>query len=340
MLRPRGVWAPNTEYYHNDAFIDTVIYNGQNKLCKITHTSTSSFDSTKWEEFSEFVNVATNVLLAQNATIDVLGTSGIFVGNLEKTEGWLMTEGSIKHNQTGVELTADGKISLPESGGMTVGGKTFIEAGKIKTEFINVDTLEVTKLKGATGTFKELQAIDNAGKIQGKISFNTEGSGDNVSSSFNIDFSKTWISGDLYQQGYNSEEGRSWRFYTSDLWCRGGFGHRVMTTLKFSSNIGGDFYAHIYNYGTDSTYHKYAQSGQPIDCIVMEGNGSYVLRICDSAAFKKVTVVNSSDYPKRVVYNQPSSLTYTIEPWKFVTFVTADIAKTSPPYYVNNLFIK
>lgn len=340
MLRPRGVWAANTEYYHNDAFIDTVIYNGQNKLCKITHTSTSSFDSTKWEEFSEFVNVATNVLLAQNATIDVLGTSGIFVGNLEKTEGWLMTEGSIKHNQTGVELTADGKISLPESGGMTVGGKTFIEAGKIKTEFINVDTLEVTKLKGATGTFKELQAIDNAGKIQGKISFNTEGSGDNVSSSFNIDFSKTWISGDLYQQGYNSEEGRSWRFYTSDLWCRGEFGHRVMTTIKVFANNDWNFYVHIYGYGSDNNVDRYPQSGQPIDCIVMEGNGSYVLRICDSAAFKKVTVVNSSDYPKRVVYNQPSSLTYTIEPWKFVTFVTADIAKTSPPYYVNNLFIK
>lgn len=340
MLRPRGVWAANTEYYHNDAFIDTVIYNGQNKLCKITHTSTSSFDSTKWEEFSEFVNVATNVLLAQNATIDVLGTSGIFVGNLEKTEGWLMTEGSIKHNQTGVELTADGKISLPESGGMTVGGKTFIEAGKIKTEFINVDTLEVTKLKGATGTFKELQAIDNAGKIQGKISFNTEGSGDNVSSSFNIDFSKTWISGDLYQQGYNSEEGRSWRFYTSDLWCRGEFGHRVMTTIKVFANNDWNFYVHIYGYGSDNNVDRYPQSGQPIDCIVMEGNGSYVLRICDSATFKKVTVVNSSDYPKRVVYNQPSSLTYTIEPWKFVTFVTADIAKTSPPYYVNNLFIK
>lgn len=340
MLRPRGVWAPNTEYYHNDAFIDTVIYNGQNKLCKITHTSTSSFDSTKWEEFSEFVNVATNVLLAQNATIDVLGTSGIFVGNLEKTEGWLMTKGSIKHNQTGVELTADGKISLPESGGMTVGGKTFIEAGKIKTEFINVDTLEVTKLKGATGTFKELQAIDNAGKIQGKISFNTEGSGDNVSSSFNIDFSKTWISGDLYQQGYNSVEGRSWRFYTSDLWCRGEFGHRVMTTIKVYANNDWNFYVHIYGYGSDNNVDRYPQSGQPIDCIVMEGNGNYVLRICDSATFKKITVVNSSDYPKRVVYNQPNSLTYTIEPWKYAIFVTADIAKTSPPYYVNNLFIK
>lgn len=339
MLRPRGVWAPNTEYYHNDAFIDTVIYNGQNKLCKITHTSTSSFDSTKWEEFSEFVNVATNVLLAQNATIDVLGTSGIFVGNLEKTEGWLMTEGAIKHNVTGVELTSDGKISLPETGGMTVGGKTFIEAGKIKTEFINVDTLEVTKLRGATGTFKELQAIDNAGKIQGKISFNTEGSGDNVSSSFNIDFSKTWISGDLYQQGYNSVEGRSWRFYTSDLWCRGEFGHRVMTTIKVYANNDWNFYVHIYGHGSDNNVDRYPQSGQPIDCIVMEGNGNYVLRICDSATFKKITVVNSSDYPKRVVYNQPNSLTYTIEPWKYAIFVTADIAKTSPPYYVNNLFL-
>ena len=339
MIRPRGKWDKNTEYYHNDAFVDVVIYDGLNWLCKTTHTSTSSFDSTKWKEFSKFVNVATNVLLAQNATIDVLGTSGIFVGNLEKTEGWIMTEGAIKHNVTGVELTSDGKISLPETGGMTVGGKTFIEAGKIKTEFINVDTLEVTKLKGATGTFKELQAIDNAGKIQGKISFNTEGSGDNVSSSFNIDFSKTWISGDLYQQGYNSVEGRSWRFYTSDLWCRGEFGHRVMTTIKVYANNDWNFYVHIYGHGSDNNVDRYPQSGQPIDCIVMEGNGNYVLRICDSATFKKITVVNSSDYPKRVVYNHPNSLTYTIEPWKYAIFVTADIAKTSPPYYVNNLFL-
>lgn len=339
MIRPRGKWDKNTEYYHNDAFVDVVIYDGLNWLCKITHTSTSSFDSTKWEDFHDFENVATNVLLAQNATIDVLGTSGIFVGNLEKTEGWIMTEGAIKHNVTGVELTYDGKISLPETGGMTVGGKTFIEAGKIKTEFIDVDTLEVKNLRGATGTFKELQGIDNAGNIQGKISFNTEGSGDKVSSSLNIDFLRTWISGDLYQQGYNYDESRSWRFYASDIWCRGEFGHRAMTTIKVFANNDWNFYVHIYGYGSDNNVDRYPQSGQPIDCIVMEGNGNYVLRICDSATFKKITVVNSSDYPKRVVYNQPNSLTYTIEPWKYAIFVTADIAKTSPPYYVNNLFL-
>lgn len=332
MIRPRGKWDKNTEYYHNDAFVDVVIYDGLNWLCKTTHTSTSSFDSTKWEDFHDFENVATNVLLAQNATIDVLGTSGIFVGNMEKTEGWLMTEGSIKHNQTGVELTADGKISLPESGGMTVGGKTFIEAGKIKTEFINVDTLEVTKLKGATGTFKELQAIDNAGKIQGKISFNTEGSGDNVSSSFNIDFSKTWISGDLYQQGYNSEEGRSWRFYTSDLWCRGEFGHRVMTTLELTLGYTENVYFHVYGYGTDTTYHKYAQSGQPIDCIVLKGSGNYYVRVCDSVKFKRIIIVNFSDVSKRVVCNVDNTFLVTVEPWRCCAFITSDTKYNSAVY--------
>ena len=336
MIRPRGKWDKNTEYYHNDAFIDTVIYNGQNKLCKITHTSTSSFDSTKWEEFSEFVNVATNVLLAQNATIDVLGTSGIFVGNLEKTEGWLMTKGSIKHNQTGVELTADGKISLPESGGMTVGGKTFIEAGKIKTEFINVDTLQVTHLKGAIGSFKKLTANNAAGEEVGSITF---GDTADTKSSLNIDFATTWVGGDLYQQGYNSVEGRSWRFYASDIWCRGEFGHRVMTKIEVSANYDSNFNVRLYGYGTDTNVDKYPQSGQPIDCVIMKGRGNNVLRICSSAEYKKVTVVNNSDYPKRVIYNQPNSLTCTIEAWGFRTFVTAGIATTSSPYNVNNLYI-
>lgn len=160
MLRPRGVWKANAEYYNNETFIDTVIYDGQNKLCKITHTSTTSFDSTKWEEFSEFENIATNVLLAQNATIDVLGTSGIFVGNLEKIEGWMITGGAIKHNVTTVELTKGGQIALPETGGMTVGGKTFIEAGKIKTEFIDVDNLTVKKLAAVEGTIAGFKISD------------------------------------------------------------------------------------------------------------------------------------------------------------------------------------
>lgn len=331
MLRPRGVWKANTEYYRNETFIDTVIYNGQNKLCKITHTSTSSFDSTKWEEFSEFENVATNVLLAQNATIDVLGSSGIFVGNLEKTKGWIMTEGSIKHNVTGVELTSDGKLSLPETGGMTVGGKTFIEAGKIKTEFIDVDTLQVTHLKGAIGSFKKLTANNAAGEEVGSITF---GDTADTKASLNIDFATTWFGGDLYQQGYNYDESRSWRFYASDLWCRGQFGHYKMTTLTILWNATADMYAHIYGNGTDLWNHKYPQPGQPIDCVVMQGDGQYVLRICDSPMYKMLVIVNFSEYAKRVVTNNRLSTTITMDAWSAKAFITTDTYSG-----VNNLYV-
>lgn len=149
MLRPRGEWKPNTEYYHNDAFIDTVIYNGNNKLCKVTHTSTSTFDSTKWDDFNEFVNVATNVLLAQNATIDVLGTSGIFVGNLEKTQGWMITEGAIKHNQTGFELTAEGGINTANGKLVLTSNSTVIRTntGKDIALFKEVDGVPMIDAK-------------------------------------------------------------------------------------------------------------------------------------------------------------------------------------------------
>lgn len=122
LLRPRGTWKANTSYVNNPQFRDTVMYNGNTYVCRTDHTSGSSFDVTKWSVFNEFINVATEVLLAQNATIDVLGTSGIFVGNLEKTQGWVMTEGSIKHNVSGLELTADGRLVNPDGLEFSVGG--------------------------------------------------------------------------------------------------------------------------------------------------------------------------------------------------------------------------
>ena len=122
LLRPRGVWKANTPYINNSQFRDTVTYNGNTYVCRTDHTSGISFDVTKWTLFNEFINVATEVLLAQNATIDVLGTSGIFVGNLEKTQGWVMTEGTIKHNVTGLELTADGRLINPDGLEFSVGG--------------------------------------------------------------------------------------------------------------------------------------------------------------------------------------------------------------------------
>lgn len=122
LLRPRGIWKANTAYVNNSQYRDTVMYNDNTYVCRTYHISGSSFDVTKWTVFNEFINVATEVLLAQNARIDVLGTSGIFVGNLEKTQGWIMTEGAIKHNVTGLELTADGRLINPDGLEFSVGG--------------------------------------------------------------------------------------------------------------------------------------------------------------------------------------------------------------------------
>ena len=80
-----------------------------------------------------------------------------------------MTEGSIKHNVTGVELTSDGKLSLPKTGGITVGGEIFIENGKIVNDFIDVDRLVVKKIEAVEGTIAGFQ-ISNTHIGTGSIS--------------------------------------------------------------------------------------------------------------------------------------------------------------------------
>lgn len=324
LLRPRGEWKANTNYVNNTQYRDTIIYNGNTYSCRADHSSGSSFDVTKWTLFNEFINVATQLLVAQNATIDILGTSGLFIGNLAKTQGWMMTGGSIKHNVTGVELTADGKLSLPKDGCMLVGDKTFISNGKIVTDFIDVENLKVKHLNGATGSFKRLQGLDDDNNVRCVIGFSS-------------DEEKMYFEGDMQHQGvYKDPNGteRSYRFLTSDLWCRGEFGHNRMTTLKASFNYSCDVYFHIYAYGTDSTYHKYAQAGQPIDCIILEGSGNYVAYICGSVAYKKIVIVNDSGTTKRVKTNNLGGATTNISPWTYKIFITGDTDSQS----VNNLF--
>ena len=161
LIRPRGEWKANTNYVNNTQYRDTIIYNGNTYSCRADHNSGSSFDVTKWTLFNEFINVATHLLVAQNATIDILGTSGLFIGNQAKTQGWLMTGSSIKHNVTGLELTADGKLSLPKTGAILVGGKTFISDGKIVADFIDVDKLAVTNLAAIKGTIAGFEIANN-----------------------------------------------------------------------------------------------------------------------------------------------------------------------------------
>lgn len=87
-------------------------------------------------------------------------------------------------------------------------------------------------MKGVSGSFKSLNCVDNNGNIVGNITFGSDG--------------KMWFDGDMYSQGYNNKQNRSNRFYTSDVWCRGMFGHyaKTMAVVK-----GG--YMMVYTKGAD-----------------------------------------------------------------------------------------
>lgn len=155
-------------------------------------------------------------------------------------------------------------------------------------------------LKGVSGSFRSLDCVNSSGAVVGQISFDSSG--------------RLWFSGDMYHQGYDSNKGRSYRFYTSDIWCRGQFGAAernvlvvqgsngyyytkglsgsgtyVSFTKKTSSN--GVAYYELPMYGTSGDY-----AGFPVDVLVFRINGStvynYELIMSDS---QRVLVVNAND---------------------------------------------
>lgn len=155
-------------------------------------------------------------------------------------------------------------------------------------------------LKGVTGTFKSLNCVNNSGTVVGEISFDDSG--------------RLWFSGDMYHRGYDSSKGRGYRFYTSDVWCRGQFGASernvlvvngsygyyytkgmsysgtyVAFTKKTSSNNTG--YYVLPMYGTSGDY-----AGFPVDVVVFNINSStvynYELSMYNS---QRVLVVNAND---------------------------------------------
>lgn len=130
--RSRGMFTTGETYVWNSEYRDIVFswfneklyaFRVKNKGTSVTVRPTSPNGDTNWDVASDMRFAATDLFLAQDAVVDVLGTSKIYIGNLDKTEGWEMTKGAIKHTGTGLELTKDGKLSAPE-GGITIGTKS------------------------------------------------------------------------------------------------------------------------------------------------------------------------------------------------------------------------
>ena len=126
VIRTRGEWASGVRYQCDDVYHDVVLRDGSAYMCKLSHTADSWFDNAKWDPFNEFQNVATDVLLANRGKVKVLGAGAVLVGD-ENGPHWVMTDGHIRHSQTGLELTKDGRLSCPNGLSFSVGGENFTE---------------------------------------------------------------------------------------------------------------------------------------------------------------------------------------------------------------------
>ena len=184
-------------------------------------------------------------------------------------------------------------------------GTTVISGGFIKTSLIKADEIIVSKLSGATGTFKQLQAVGSDGSVKGTL---------------RLDGDRLWYDGDQYQQG--TKDGRSLRYYLSDAWVRGNFGARTRTTLLVQGSSGyfypkgadkagvyksfergtasdGRTYYKLPCYGLDGDY-----AGMPVDLIVFNVTSSnqhfYELQL---AVTQKVNMINcNNNYTNVLIY--------------------------------------
>ena len=180
--------------------------------------------------------------------------------------------------------------------------------GSVYAENITIgkDSIFRGKVKGVIGSFKTLQCVNDKGEEVGSISFGSDG--------------RMWFDGDIFQQGYNRQLKRGFRFYSGDIFCRGTFGtfqsntlvvngdrgyyytkglhdsdSKVEITLK-KNDVRDTHYYEIHLYGN----HKDA-AGFPVDLLILNAPEEYLYEL--KGAFGKiVTVVNANDNVSQHIY--------------------------------------
>ncbi|MBM0265658.1 hypothetical protein F8Q83_12500 [Prevotella copri] len=275
-----------------EAYVDVVCVKGKWYQCTKTYddaTSSPSLTDGHWTEMSNYKSIATHLLLAENATINMLGSNQI---NLYNPSGGAMF-GSFrvvsKDNDYALWLGAPNGADAPFS--VTKDGSLYASNGIFAGE-----------LKGVTGSFHRLTAVSSDGnKSAGSIYF--DGSG------------RITFDADIYNQGYNSAAKRGWRFYASSVWCRSAFGHRQSTLAVVSGDV-----MQVYPDGYDSeripvplervsydnkTVYKIplyspneALSGCPIDIVVfspIRAIGTYYYEFVPGGTGKRWMAINAND---------------------------------------------
>ena len=197
-----------------EEYVDVVCVKGKWYQCTKTYdnaTSSPSLTDGHWTKMSQYKSIATHLLLAENATINMLGSNQI---NLYNPSGGAMF-GSFRvvsnDNDYALWLGAPNGADAPFS--VTKDGSLYASNGIFAGE-----------LKSVTGSFHRLTAVSSDGKKSaGSIYF--DGSG------------RITFDADFYNQGYNSAAKRGWRLYASNVWCRSAFGHRQSTLAVVSGDV-------------------------------------------------------------------------------------------------------
>lgn len=197
-----------------EEYVDVVCVEGKWYQCTKTYddaTSSPSLTDGHWTKMSQYKSIATHLLLAENATINMLGSNQI---NLYNPSGGAMF-GSFRvvsnDNDYALWLGAPNGADAPFS--VTKDGLLYASNGIFAGE-----------LKGVTGSFYRLTAVSSDGtKSAGSIYFDSSG--------------RITFDADIYNQGYNSAAKRGWRFYASNVWCRSAFGHRQSTLAVVSGDV-------------------------------------------------------------------------------------------------------
>lgn len=190
-----------------EAYIDVVCVKREWYQCTKTYdneTSSPSLTDGHWTKMSQYKSIATHLLLAENATINMLGTNQINLFN-PTTDGKMFGSFRVVSDDNdyalwlGAPNGADAPFSVKKDGSLYASNGIF--AGE---------------LKGVVGSFHKLTAVSSDGKKSaGSIYFDSSG---------HITFDA-----DIYSQGTNPERTRGWRFYASTIWSRGAFGHSNST---------------------------------------------------------------------------------------------------------------
>ena len=155
-------------------------------------------------------------------------------------------------------------------------------------------------LNGVEGTFKVLKAVDKNGNTKASIYFSASDS-------------CLTFEGDMQHQG--NLDGRSLRFLSSDIWCRGVFGHHAKTvavvkggymnvypkgvdnssvyvSLKSGKTSDGTTFYYIPLYGNGQSA---GWAGMPIDVVVLNVTRKYYYAFTGMGTGKEWRVINGND---------------------------------------------